>query len=91
MGALVGQHLEQQSSNPLMCHDAPERLISQHHSMVSIRPMSFVVMLIFQEKVFKPAIEREGDGCDAQAGKSALETVPPREGACISPFFPERR
>lgn len=74
-----------------MCYEAPERLIPQHHSMVSIRRMSFVAMLIFQEKIFKPAIEREGDGCDAQAGESALETVPPREGARISPFFPERR
>lgn len=68
----------------------PKRLIPRH-SMMSFRSMSFVMMLILQEKIFKSAIEREGDGGDAQAGESAFEAVPPCEGARVSPFLPGRQ
>lgn len=44
-----------------------------------------VVVLVLEEEVLVRAVAGEGDGGCAQAGEAALESVPAREGARVSP------
>jgi len=47
--------------------------------------MALVVMIILQEEMLVCAVCRESHCCDPQARETALKSVPPLEGACVSP------
>lgn len=51
-------------------------------------PLSMPMRLTPQKNSLIPQIHRKRHRRDAQAGKRALEAVPPAEGACIPPRFP---
>jgi len=53
-----------------------------------LRAMAFamsVVVLIVEEKVLVQAVNRKRHSRGSEAGKGALESVPPRERASVSP------
>ena len=47
-------------------------------------------MLVLEEKLLSCQITRKCDGRNAETGEGALEAIPPREGAGVSPCFTER-
>jgi hypothetical protein len=49
-----------------------------------------VVVLVLEEQVLVCAVGSESDGCDAETGEEALETVPPGEGASVAPGLTKR-
>jgi hypothetical protein len=47
--------------------------------------MAFPVMLVVEEEIFITAVDRKRHSRDAQAREASLESIPSREGSCVSP------
>lgn len=56
-------------------------LLTPPHLVVALA----MVVLVLEEKVFVGAVSGKGDSGGPQAGKAALESVPPGEGALVPP------
>ena len=56
-----------------------------HSLVVGLAMVTVTVMLVLEEEVLVAAVDGERTGCNAQTGEAALESIPPREGALVSP------
>jgi hypothetical protein len=74
-------------ASPLnVLHDSHSQFLPVQLSLVVLIAVPLaVVVLVLEEEVLVRAVAGEGDGGCAQAGKAALESVPAREGARVSP------
>lgn len=62
--------------------------VRRHHlSVMSLAVSLAVVVVVFEEEVLEAAVRRESHRRDTQTRECALESTPPAEEACVSPFL----